>query len=239
MKKLTTIFLALGIFSLIIPQVVLSQEATSSSNPSLDDVQKIRQAVQEKVAEKIKSLTTTTSNKKAYLGQISQIDNLNITIEYQNQSRLLTVDPETVFINQNRARSDISQLKVGQEILAMGLLNQSQSLDTKRIIAVQIDTLKNKNRVFSGIIVDISQTASVFSLTPFTDKDSQYQVEYDNKTSFLSFDKKAIKVTDLKPGQRLALVAQIDQNNPKSLTAIKVFQIDPPPSPTPTPSDSE
>lgn len=207
---------------------------SDSKNPSLEDVQKIRQAVQEKVAEKLKTLTTTTSNKKAFIGQISKIENLNITLDYQNKNYLLTVDPETVYINEKLSRSNVDQLKVGQEILAMGILNESQTLDTKRIIAVEIESLKNENKVISGVIVDISQTANVFSLSPFTDKDSQYQIEYDAKTQVYSHAKKAIKFSELKPGQRIAIVGSLDTDNSKSVNSIKIFQLDPPPSPTPT-----
>jgi hypothetical protein len=237
-KHLIAIIALSLLFSLT--STIFAQETTpspstgDSKNPSLEDVQKIREAVQEKVAEKLKTLTTTTSNKKAFIGQISQIDNLNFTLNYQNKDYLLTVDPETVYINEKLSRSNIDQLKVGQEILAMGILNESQTLDTKRIIAIKIDSLKNENKVISGIIVDISQTANIFSLSPFTDKDSQYQVKYDAKTQVYSYNKKVTKFSELKPGQRIAIVGSLDENNSKSLNSIKIFQLDPPPSPTPT-----
>lgn len=216
-----------------------SPTASDSKNPSLEDVQKIRQAVQEKVAEKIKTFTNTTSNKKAFIGQISQIDNLNITLDYQSKNYQLTVDPETVYINEKLSRSNIDQLKVGQEILAMGILNESQTLDTKRIVAIKIENLKNQNKVISGIIVDISQTANIFSLSPFTDKDSQYQVKYDSKTQVYSVAKKAIKTSDLKPGQRIAIVGSLDASNSKSVNSVKIFQLDPSLSPTPTSSETQ
>jgi hypothetical protein len=228
-KHLIAIIALSLLFSLT--STIFAQEPTS--NPSLEDVQKIRQAVQEKVAEKLKTLTTTTSNKKAFIGQISKIENLNFTLDYQNKNYFLTVDPETVYINEKLSRSNIDQLKVGQEILAMGILNESQTLDTKRIIAIEIESLKNENKVISGVVVDISQTANIFSLSPFTDKDSQYQVKYDAKTQVYSYTKKAIKFSELNPGQRIAIVGSLDTDNSKSVNSIKIFQLDPPPSPPP------
>jgi len=231
--KILIFILSLFIFS----SPLLAQDSSPSATPSstsIEEIQKIRQAVQEKVQEKLSGLVSVFSDKKAFIGQITQKDEVNIELSYQGSIKKLTIDPETVVIGKNKSKSNIDELEVGQEILAMGSLSQSQTLETKRIVVVDLNTLQPEYQLISGLVVDVSQTTPTLSLSSFADKDSQYQINYTTKTVLVGIDGKKRTSTQILPSQRVSVLGTIDKKNSKIISATKLIFLDPPVTPTPT-----
>ena len=190
-----------------------------------ENIQKIRQAVQQKVKEKLASITSTTTGKKAFIGTITTINQNDITISYRDQTHQLTVDEETVFINTKRNKTTLDKIPEGQAVLAMGYLNEEQILETKRLIAVDAASLEERKHIVVGQIVDISQSSSIFVLIPSGDKDIQYQLKTDSKTETILKDKTAIKFNELENGQKVIVIFSPTQKNSKTYYAHKIIKL--------------
>lgn len=208
-----------------------------SSN--LEDIQKIREVVQQKVKEKLKQISTPSNIPKSIIGTITQIDPTQITINYKNDTKTILISEETVFIDDKRNKTKLEKIKVGQEILAMGLSEESGSINAKRIVIITLKTIENNNHAVVGKIVDISQTSPIFILIPSKNKDQQYQIKTDTKTEIVDKNNKKIDIKNLKSGQKIICVIKPDEKMSKTFYAVKIINLDYQPtasaSPTITP----
>lgn len=198
----------------------------SPTSQGLDaDIQKIRQAVQEKVQEKLEEIKNPETNKKALIGTTVSVQEKVVTINYEGQDTTLTVDDDTVIINAKLQKTDLTQLKADQAILAMGYTNNLNVLETKRLVFIDLDELDNKNQTIVGTIVDISQSSPVFTLIPRDNKDLQYQIKTDSKTKYLDSELKTLKNTDIKVGDTVITLLIPDPKNASSFTCKQIIQV--------------
>ncbi|MFA6602300.1 MAG: hypothetical protein WCT01_00715 [Candidatus Shapirobacteria bacterium] len=244
---------------LLLPSTVFAQSPpTPTSDPSLtptsapreaiEDIQKIRQAIQEKVKEKLSEIGQPTSFKKAIIGQISRLNvpsSLEISFNGETTSTLL--DPEIVFINAKKSKSNLSTLKVGDQVLALGVYDPiTQQLTAKRLISFNYEKdLSPLPQTIYGTITDMSQSAnSVFlSLTPLNDKNQQYQIVTDTTTKYLDSALKAQTSLKFEVGQKIIAIASKSEKSQTSWKALKIVlkttptPAAPAPSPSPSPTN--
>jgi len=236
---MTILFLLLILTNFASPVLALSPSPTPDSpqTETNENIQKIRQAVEEKVKEKLASITTSVSSgKKGFVGDIKKIDQNQITINFRNQDFLLEVNSDTVFIDEKRNKTSLDKLSEGQSILAMGYLDDSSPiLDTKRLIILPSESFQPKQHIIIGSIADISVSSSVLVLIPLNNKDLQYQIKTDNKTVTLTPDLKTSKISTLENGQKIIAVFSPTDTNNKTYYAHKIIQVTVPATPTPTP----
>ena len=213
--------------------VEITPTPTPTSNAPVDNknIQKIREVVQQKVKEKLAAITSTSTNKKAYIGIIDKITSNNITISHLDQEQQLTVDQDTVFIDTKRNKTTLEKITPGQAVLAMGYLNESQILETKRLIIVDADSLESKKHTVVGKIVDISSSSPIFVLIPSDNKNTQYQIKTDTKTQTVLKNKTKLKISDLSNGQKVIVIFSPTSENSKTYYAHKIIQLS---SATPT-----
>ncbi|MBU1130396.1 hypothetical protein KKE45_03715, partial [Patescibacteria group bacterium] len=154
-KKILILFLILT--SLIIPPIISAQESTDSSTTTSEEIEKIRKSVQEKVQEKLKDIVEIKTTKKAWIGTVSKIENTSITLENDNNKRVLICANNTVFIDLNRNKTSIDKLKEDQIVLAMGYSQDDQpnTLDTKRLIISQNNIDELRSSIILGKIADV------------------------------------------------------------------------------------
>jgi len=215
------------------PTIILSPTPTTTS-----EIQKIRQVVQEKVQEKLKEIINPTSVSKGLIGKVIQIDSSQITIEYQNNAGILKIDNSTVYIDQNRNKTSAGNVKIGQDILAMGISDSStNTFQTKRVVFIDLNSLTLNRTVVVGKIVDISKTSPIFTLIPSKNKNNLYQIKTDKNTVYLDPGQRKLASTDLKSGQRIIAILSPDPKISKTYIALKIMDLDytPAVSPTPTP----
>jgi len=212
-------------------------EETPAQGSNLDEIKKIREAVQQKVQEKLKEISSPEANKKkGIVGKITKINGLDIVLEDSSlTNRNLTTTVDTIVIDKNRNKSKLENLKPGDNILAMGYTTETDTLDTKRIVIIDTETIVDPLRVTTGKIVDISRTSPVFVLIPSSDKDTQYQINTNSKTEITSPQKIKIPFSDLKNGQRVIVVFKPEDKTNKSFYATKILNLDHETETTPTP----
>jgi hypothetical protein len=233
------ITLILSLIFAFIPAPIYAQTPSpimtiTKTNPSIDEIQKIREAVQEKVKEKLNQIISPTSNKKGLIGTVIQIDGNQLVLDYKNTQSHLTVADDTVFIDAKRNKAKLDKLVVGQDILALGYQNDAGILETKRLIFIDLKTLESKQIVTVGKIVDISKTSPIFVLIPSANKNNQYQIKIDNNSKITTQDNIDIKSTDLKTGQKVVVLLTPDPKTAKTFLAQKIINMDYQPAVTPT-----
>jgi len=203
MKK---IFLSLLIFLFLVfihqSSSGLAQEATDSADQitatgpaeqNSQDIDSIRQAVKEKVKEKIDQIISKPDQKLGWVGQISQIESGKISIDcLYKQTRQVLINEDTTVINSKRQTVESDQLKIDQIVLAMGYIDVEGNLISKRILITNKPLENLKNTIVLATVTDISQTTTVMTLVT---KDRQvFQVRTDKTTKDLIKNQKIIAI---------------------------------------------
>jgi len=217
-----------------VPTGIDTPTATPTNTVS-SDIQKIREVVQQKVKEKLMQIITPTSSKKSIAGKIIEVSDKTLSIEYHSETRLIQIDPTLTVIDANRNKSTLSKLKVGQEILILGIDDtETNTFTGKRIIVTDLSKLQIKKTVTAGKIVDISKTSSILTLVPTHNKNTLFQIRMDSKTEFLSLTQDKIKQTDIRSGHRIIAILRPDEKATKTYNAVRLIDLDYKPEPTPT-----
>ncbi len=216
-------------------QATPSSVASSSADDLIDstsdlgnDIQKIRDVVKLKVQEKLKDISSDTNNqpqKKSIIGTIIQIDNLKLTIDYQNNTRSINIDPEVSIIDLKRNKAKIENLKVGQEVMVMGY-QEDNVFTAKRIVLTDIKASILKDQIVIGNVVDISQTSSIIVIIPTRDKNTQYQIKTDSKTIIVDRNNNKIDSKKVLKGQKIITIIKPENEKSKTYIASKIIILD-------------
>lgn len=226
------------IFSFFV-RPVFAQTAAVTPTPTpntSEEVQKFKEALTQKVAEKLRQITNPTSAKKAFLAKIIQIGTDSLSVDYQNNPRTLAISSDTVYVDAKGNKIKLANIKVGQDILVLGTNDAANStFAAKRIILVDPTTILYKKTVVIGKIVDVSRTSPIFSLIPIRNKNDLFQIKTSVKTEVLDSKYQKIKSTNLKSGQKIIAVLQPDIKISKTYSALSLINLDYTPEPSPTP----
>lgn len=213
------------LFSLLFPTSTFSQEATVTPTqaPNKAVLEMVQQKVKDMLEQSGIGATSTSTGPKFLMGTITQINPTQITINYKNESKTITITTDTVFIDAKRNKTKIDSLKAGQDILAMGYYDQLNNLEAKRVVITDLKTIENKNQIILGKIVDISQASPVFVLIPIKNKDIQYQIKTDAKTEIFNQDNNKLTIDKLKSGQKIVVIIQPDAKIAKTFYVSKII----------------
>lgn len=198
------------------------QTTTGTTEEESDqDIDKIRQAVKDKVKEKIDQIINKPDQKLGWVGQISQIEAGQISINCLNQqTRTVIMDEETVIINAKRQPIDTDQLKIDQIVLAMGYIDAGGNLLSKRILITNQPLENLKNTIVLTTVTDVSQTTSIMTLVT---KDRQvFQVKTDGTTK------------DIVKNQKIIAILKQEGNDSNNWQIVDFKVITPLPTPTKT-----
>lgn len=223
-------------FTFNIKSVNAIEATPSSTNEKVEDVKDILKQIVKGTSTESEAITD--NKPKSFFGSITEINDNQIVISIKNQNKVFHLNDETAFVNSKRQKSKIADFKVGQTILAMGYLQQDQSIDCKRIVATDQKTVENTNQIVTGQIVDVSQsqTSPIFVLIPIQNKNSQYQIKTDAKTEII--DLKNNKLTSAKTivnGKKIIAIIQPDAKLAQTFYVSKIISLDIDTiSPTPT-----
>lgn len=222
-------FLTFLLLVFLFPHPISAQEATPSAiDNKIEDVKGILQQIVKGVSTE-QTTPAEDSKPKSFFGTITQINEKQITINYENQNKVIQTDDETTFVDSKRQKSDLDKFKVGQTILTMGYLNPDSSMDCRRIVATDTKSVENNNQIVTGQIVDVSQSqsSSIFVLIPFQNKNGQYQIKIDSKTEFTDSDENKIKSSEIiTSGKKIIAVIQPDTKIAQTFYAIKIISLE-------------
>ncbi len=221
--------------TIVAPTITEIEISPTPTNTISNDIQKIREVVQQKVKEKLLQIISPSTSKKAILGKVIEISDGSINIEYKSETRQIQLDPELTLIDSSRNKTSISKLKIGQDILVLGVQDtENNTFVAKRIIFTDSSKLQIKKTVTAGKIVDISKSSSIITLIPSHNKNTLFQIKLDSKTEYFSADQTKIKQSDIKSGHKVVAILRPDEKTTKTYNAVRLIDIDYKPEPTPT-----
>ena len=119
----------------------------------------------------------------------------------------------------------------------MGYYDDSKNFEAKKIIITTLDAFQNNNEIIFGTIVDISKTSNILVLIPIKNKNTQYQIKTDSKTTVVDKSGSDLTVDKLKSGQKVVVVIQPDSKISNTFDASRIVTFDSSTtttSPTPT-----
>lgn len=210
----------------------LIEETNTSENIATDEADSVRLKVEEKLA-------NASKKPKAYIGTITDISKLTYQIKnLKGEIQQLSFTADTTFVKVDKTAKTITSndVAIGDSIIAMGLKNGNEVLEAKRILVTEIpqDSLRN---IYFGKIIDttktdvtISQIGSQEKLVTSVDKNTDYILMNDSKTS-------VIKLADL-DNDEIVYVFGAKVNNDFEGRTIYLIEISESPSPSSTPTAS-
>jgi len=218
-KKYFLLIILIFSFSFLTPD--LNAQSPTSEN----DIQKIREVIQQKVQQKLQEISSENiiNPKKAYLGTITKIENQNLSFNSKDQKYDFIISDDATFINQKQNKIKITDLKEGQDALILTLA-KDEIVYAKRIILVDPTKLENKKNIALGKIADVSTTTSIFVLIPLNNNSRELQMKIDSQTEIVTRDNKSLKFTDLKKGQKIVCIYTNGQNS--TYPTLKIISLD-------------
>lgn len=191
------------------------------------EIQKIREVIQQKVKDKIEEITKSdvVDPKKSILGIIKEISPNSLTVSSNNEDQIIGYDIDTVIIGAKLTKIKVTDLKVGQEILSLGIQSADSYL-AKRILVTSIKNVTNNFSILSGNIIDISESSPIILIVPVTDKNRQSQLKYDiKKLEIVDKLGKKINFDTLKVGQKVAVLYNLSSQNDQNILITKLIAL--------------
>lgn len=222
MKKtlILTIFLA---FYLVLAFSVKAASPTPEASDSA--VQEIRDKVKEIVREKIEE--TQKGQKAAFFGEIGKITQEALTIKTAQGEKQLKIATDTAFIGKGNKKITLDDLQAGSFTIAMGFLEDSNLLQTKRLV-ISEETKTTEREMAFGKITDISSEEEVLTIKN-EKKNMIYTIEINDKTTInKKVDGKIqkIKLQALSKSDQIIAVGAPSENEHKIITA-KIIHVIP------------
>lgn len=206
------------------------------ASPAADQVEGIRNAVKEKVQENLAEMKLGL--KRAVVGEISEISNSTITVSTLFGKQQVKVTDETKFVGQNRKDIKLTDLEIGNSIIALGYLNGDKILEAKRIIVFTKPKITARKVAF-GKITDISLDEKLLTIKNER-KGDIFSVEVNDKTVItkkVDGSVKVVKLADLKINDWVVTIGTVSEDEDKIIFA-KLIHVIPglsKPSPTASP----
>lgn len=219
------VFLLLNSQSIIAYGQEIPTPAQQNGNELGDKVKEIRDAVKEKVREKIDEVKK--GQKKAFVGEITTINEIVISLETHNGSSQIQIAADAILLGISRNQIDAEDLATGDFVIAMGFLDENSVLQTSRLLVIEKPEPISRQAVF-GIVSDISQTGNVLTVkNPKTG--AIYTVEADNKTTITKKIDNEMAETDfdlIEVDDRLVAVGDSEENS-EIIIAAKLIHVIP------------
>jgi len=218
---------------MILPLLLATLSISPTSSPSLapsptttSEIQKFREVIQEKVKAKLQEMQkpSQTDIKRGYLGTITKIEDGKFYIDTKNKNHSISFTVDTVFLNVKSIKIKSTDLKVGQEVLVIGILDDQNNLIAKRIINTTPKSNINHKTIIYGQVVDISTMYSLLAMIPMSNKNNQYQIKTDTKNlQILSKTGENLTIKDLVKGKKIIVITISQPTNNQTLSVEKII----------------
>lgn len=222
MKKI----LILTVLIIFYLTLTLGVEAVSPTPEASDPaVQEIRDKVKEIVREKIEE--TQKGQKAAFFGEIGKITEEALTLSTTQGDKQLKIATDTALIGKGNKKIAFKDLKEGLFAIAMGYLEDTNLLGTRRLVISEKTQTPAREMAF-GKITDISSEEEVLTIKN-EKKNLIYTVEVNDKTTISKkVDGKIqkIKFQSLAKGDQIIAIGAPSENEHKIITA-KIIHVIP------------
>ena len=222
MKKIILIYLIITlVFSHL--NLVLAQEEVNQADDEL-----INKNIKERIEKVTKSEEKIALKKsKAVTGTVSSVTNNTITIKHDSETILISFTQDTEFVRNPGSKSvDKSDIAIGDFIIAMGTINTSEVLDSKRIVLSEETPLKNNKMSAIGNIQDIDLKTKEITLTkPNGEEIILKQTKSSQMLQKSEREKETIKLNDLETANKVVVVYSPQENEKDSNDILSLLAI--------------
>ena len=176
-----------------------------------EKVQEIRKAIQDKltqIKEKIE--------KKAYVGTVLEITDSTLTISNFRGKQRIRLSADTKIIGTNKKEITAKDIAVDDKIIAMGSVDENETLNAVRIIEVPVPkTIPAKRLVFFGSLSSIDNKNSSITVTSFKNSEQNLSIKLDKNSQIINPNdpKAVIKFQNLGSGQKLIVIYPQTEEN--------------------------
>ncbi len=176
---------------LVLLIILLGVTTVAAQTPSPSS---IRDAVKDQVAKELADIKQAVS-KKAFVGSISAKQDLTLTItNLKNQSRTATVTADTTIKLLGGKDGTPNDLKVGDFVIAMGDVDSSGILATKRLLVIAQPAADKRDSAFLTVTKATSSSLSGENLQKET-----WTIKVSSATKFTG----ETKLSDIKVGTKI------------------------------------
>ncbi len=223
-------------FALLTSHLRLAQAVSPAPEATEPAVKELRDKVKEIVQEKLEQ--TQKGQKMAFFGTISEVNDLNLTLQTNEGDQLLKIATDSALIGKGGKKITTADLKNGLFAIAMGFMGDNQALDVRRLV-ISEKPKANPREIAFGKVTDISKEENVLTLK--NEKQNMlYTVEITSNTTITKkVDEKIqkVKLEAVEIGDRLVAIGTPTENEHKLITAKTLYilpSLSPKTSPTPT-----
>ncbi len=214
MKNKIAVAFLLSLSILLAPQLINAQEATNSAEEIQKDLkERIKQSVDENINNKTLG---EQASLKAFVGLIESIseETISITINPNHGSATVIkqaiVTPDTNLIKVGQTEVQIEDFQIGDYIIAMGTLQNEQTLTAQRIVVDDYTPPSSIRRIAYAQIEQIQDDTITFS------NHSSYlndPIAISSNTILTTINQQEIDIEDLQINQSVALVLSVDTDD--------------------------
>jgi len=231
MKKIS-IALIITSYLLLSPFAIFAQTPTNTPVPTTS--QEIKDKVQERI-DQIKE----DAQKKAFWGTLKAINDTTLVLDGPRGEKRIKTDSTTKFINTAKREIKLSDLEIGNFIIAMGFWKENGTLEGKRILVLAQAPKPTPLRIaFMGMVTDIVKDENILSVTQIKKDGLTYEVSVTSKTILTKKVDGSIKKVlfgAIATSDRLVVIGLKEKEN-NAVTAKIIHVIPSSSSQTPTPS---
>jgi len=207
------------------PTPIKSEPAASASADKAGLEEKLNDQVnklKDKIASRVSELNLV--EKRGIIGTVTEIAANKITVtDPDGSTRFIDVDEITKFTSgSTQGTLDISDIKKGNEIAAIGLYNKQSKRLLARFISLTVDPI-----YIQGTIASVDKKN--FQMTLATVDQKQVLVDIVTTTKILSFDKDSgltkAGFSSLQAGDRATVIGYHDKKTPTLLVASRIMNL--------------
>ena len=224
MNKYKPVFLVLTFF--ILTALLLGPignfplQALDSPTPTETDekIKGIRDTFKEKVKEQINEIKKST--RKAFVGTVSKITNQSFSLNTKSGPQVIKTSDETEIVDENRKEIGLEDIKLEDNLIAMGYLDENDVLKAKRVVLAPKPE-EDKREIAAGIVTDLSKESLLITLRN-ENKVKTYTILVNNKTNIKQKEDDQIDKGEFKKiaeGDFLIAIGTPEEDNGKIITA--------------------
>lgn len=210
--SLITLYCLLAFFTLT---PALAQDDTSPSA-----IQQVREAVRQKVQER---LTNLSQKPQALVGTLVTITDTTLDIKTKAEDlKMASTNQDTVYLRvARRGNADISfsDLAIGDFTVAMGYFDKNGVLQTSRVVTYEKNPLPSSKRALFGVVEETS-SRTIKTVHPKTKEPWEIQVNSKTEVTKQGSESETLKVADIETGNTIIVTGIFEEG---IMTATKIL----------------
>lgn len=222
MKKLTGILLllVLGFACFRLPLMAQDDETEATPVPSEEINENIKERLKKVAGEQAEIVSE--KRKTAIAGDLQNIANETLTLKTDGEIKLASVSGETTYVNvDNNDELELTDLIIGDYAVALGFLNGSDVLDTRRVLLYTERPEPIAKKSFFGNIDNVDEEEETISLLS---PSGEQLIVYLSKNSIIENktgeEAEEVDLADLAVKQTVALVFRVDKDGDNELLSL-------------------